>query len=511
MDRTPPQRRSDERGTVVVLTALLLVTLLGMAAFAVDLGWLYVNQLKVRKAAEAAALAGVVHMPLPNCAAPDAGTDPYTAALAIAQANGYVDGAGGVTVTPAQGDTCNQLKVTIDTSVGTFFMRVFGIDTVAITQSATAEQLPPLKIGSDESFLGTDPTVSGRTVDFWLAVNGRRKRKADGDPYGTNCIQSFCTSTDNPESRQPSYYYAVDVPAADAGKSLSVQVYDGVLWQENWSVYPVPGTPGDNSPLGATFGTQEYTVHFRLYPPDSTPSDWTDNSSHSSAVCSSTFHYVANGASSYRWDTLGGCPVTAQQGLYVLEVENPLYTWSNAWYEEYEDVTINAFSLRALVDGSTSNDVAVYGLGSMSIWTFEQGSHPTFKIVKLPQEYAGQRLLLRLFDAGDFSGNADLRITGELANVDCQYRVIDGDTGNVIRDWGPDDGESGCYLSIQNTGSGAEFQGDWVELSFDVPGDYTCSAGCWVYVDYDFSGASDIGERTTWEAYINGQPIHLVQ
>ena len=51
------------RGQVLVLFALLLTFLLGTAAFVVDLAWIWVNELKVQRAADAAALAGVVHLP----------------------------------------------------------------------------------------------------------------------------------------------------------------------------------------------------------------------------------------------------------------------------------------------------------------------------------------------------------------------------------------------------------------------------------------------------------------
>ncbi len=50
------------RGQVLVLFALMLTFLLGTAAFVVDLAWIWVNELKVQRAADAAALAGVVHL-----------------------------------------------------------------------------------------------------------------------------------------------------------------------------------------------------------------------------------------------------------------------------------------------------------------------------------------------------------------------------------------------------------------------------------------------------------------
>lgn len=58
-------RGGNERGATLVLAAAVLLVLMGMAGFAVDLGWLYSQGAEAQKAAEAAALAGVVHMPYP--------------------------------------------------------------------------------------------------------------------------------------------------------------------------------------------------------------------------------------------------------------------------------------------------------------------------------------------------------------------------------------------------------------------------------------------------------------
>ena len=66
-------------------------------------------------------------------------------------------------------------------------MRVFGINTVTINRHAIAEQLPPLKLGSDSNVLG------GSAEDFWVAVNGEERRKEDGDPFSTRCINDMCS------------------------------------------------------------------------------------------------------------------------------------------------------------------------------------------------------------------------------------------------------------------------------------------------------------------------------
>jgi len=146
-----------ERGATLVLSAMVLVVVIGMAGFAVDLGWLFLKSTETQKAAESAALAGVVHMPNPSSTPWGPGAEAFDTAIDVASRNGYTSG---VSPNEVVGKP-NQLNVSVSTTVPTFFMKVFGISDVSFTRDATAEQLPPLKIGSDESYLGTDPTIPG--------------------------------------------------------------------------------------------------------------------------------------------------------------------------------------------------------------------------------------------------------------------------------------------------------------------------------------------------------------
>jgi hypothetical protein len=56
-------RQRDERGVVLVVTALLLVVLLGIAGFAIDLGYAYEQRRQVQNSADAAALGAAQDLP----------------------------------------------------------------------------------------------------------------------------------------------------------------------------------------------------------------------------------------------------------------------------------------------------------------------------------------------------------------------------------------------------------------------------------------------------------------
>ena len=55
--------RRDERGQTLVVVALMLTALFGFVGLVMDIAWFEVNLIRVQRAADAAALAGVVYLP----------------------------------------------------------------------------------------------------------------------------------------------------------------------------------------------------------------------------------------------------------------------------------------------------------------------------------------------------------------------------------------------------------------------------------------------------------------
>jgi Flp pilus assembly protein TadG len=491
--------RFEERGAILVLSAMALVILMGMAAFAVDYGWLAYNRLEVRKAAEAAALAGVVHMPLPGSETWGAGAGAYDTAIDVAGRNGYVNGVDGASVSPTETLSPHQVKVSITDEVQTFFLQMFLGSRVTVSGDATAEQLPLLKLGSDESHLG------GPGDQLWVAINGERRRKGSGDPYSTYCDFSTqeCGVSSNSEHRSPAYYYAVEVGPGAAGL-LDVSVYDGPQLDRGG----IDVDTGEYSFNGGAGIDLNWTLTFNLYAPDSTPNTWTDNST---LVCTTTFGYDSPSAAINDWYSLGGCG-GASNGTYVLAIT----VGGN-------EASVSAFALEATVGGSGS-DVAVYGLGAMSLWMNEDNSTPTFKVVRLDDVYAGSEVEIGLFDPGDATGLAEMSFTGAFSGYDCLMQVTDengvpldggawhsdGWWNNALAGGAGDWAGSSCGITTSQSGNARIYNGDWIKLRFVIPPEHDCSnngGNCWTTVFYDFDDSPF--DRTTWTARVNGTPVHL--
>ena len=167
-------RRSREHGYIVVVTALLLPLLLLMAAFAIDAGLFYYRANQLQRVADAAALAGVTHMPqFPSAEA--------TAREVIAR-NGITDDADHDILVEAL-DT-RKIRVTIrDRKIPTFFGQVVK-DRFEAQRKATAEYLSQIPLGSTLNAIGTGnlpPVASEGQQNFWLSASGFCTAKEDGD------------------------------------------------------------------------------------------------------------------------------------------------------------------------------------------------------------------------------------------------------------------------------------------------------------------------------------------
>jgi hypothetical protein len=152
---TKPRRRS--RGQVIVIFAGAMLAFMGLMAIVIDVSWYWANTLRVQRAADAAALAGVVWLPNLYSSAD-------TTARAEATKNGYTAGVGGTTMTTMK-DPSNDRKliVTISTPVPSFFARVIGIATFPVSRTSKAEFILPVAMGSPENYYGVFGDIRGAT------------------------------------------------------------------------------------------------------------------------------------------------------------------------------------------------------------------------------------------------------------------------------------------------------------------------------------------------------------
>lgn len=486
--------RHREHGYVMVTFALLLIPMLLMVGLSVDVGRWYSRTSDIQKAADAAALAGVVWLP-------DLATA-TTYAKAAAKRNGFEDGVNGVTVkTTAVSDT--RLRVTItDPNVGSFFWEKLGGRKITLSRKGTAEYVLPVPLGSPENKLGNNPVSTPvYTPNLWASISAPYTDYNNGDPYSTKCgagsSGTRCSQT-NAEYRTTGYLYIVDVPQAGVGQSLNVQVYDAGHYAR--SNYPNVET-ADNGSVNTSF---------EFFKPDNTPLDIFDglNSTYSmSGKCtqgSGKWTILSNETSNtYKnnWQILCRIGSVPAAGQYVMQVKTSnipgVTDAGDGW---------NQFSIQALSAGTTQP--ALYTTGDLSLFNNlpnQTGSFSsTFYLTKVLPLHAGKTLQVSLFDPGDgTTGTYYVNVLGPGGTTqNCTYTV----RGGTYTASNP------CKILTRSGGSNA-YNGKWLDIRVAIPTTYNCTTDCWWKVRYDFNSITGNGpnDRTVWAARVIGDPVHLVE
>jgi len=519
-------KEQTQHGAAVIIVAASMMVLLGFAAFSIDFGWLYLNGVRIQHGADAAALSGVVYEPGDQ-------TTAYSEARNSAAENGYIHGAAGTTVTPVDYaedplavDSPYQLRVTVDHNVDTFFMRLFGVDSISMTRTAVAEYVLPLPMGSDLPYFGEDPATDGREPHFWANIHGYYTGREMGDRYSSQCDGGGAGSscTENPERRATTYSdagvpitggYVYGIELDDSASGLTVEVFDGPFYEDGHDFF----LAGDN-PQGA----DSPHTWFILYAPDPTPLNTSDNE----VLCSwradpemspgdfdgdgdvgwydwgtSTVHYdldddldgdgdvdwddfdepgsgFTNGAADL-WHNLCLAPDRGA-GVYPLRVVT----------DAADEQGLNRFSLRASTSGGSQP--RVYGLGDMSVYVNFADNEATLDLAEVQPVHAGKDMVIELWDPD--SGNAGTEIImpdGILPS--CSWNKIGQSSTDLIN----------CDINYATN----TFHNSQLEIRVHIPEDYTCSTDCWWQIKVTYPGGAN--DTTTWSAHIEGNPVSLVE
>jgi hypothetical protein len=466
---------ADERGAALIWVAGSLVALLAFTALAVDMGWYYLNGTRLQRAADAGALAGVIHIPA------EPGTA-LTMAMNAVNANGFDP----ILVTDRV-VTDNSYEVTVDAEVPTFFAGVIGFDTLPLRRTATAEYVKPVPMGSPFSTFGY-----GYDDDqgFWAAIQAPYTAKEHGDPHATKCVKTSqkgkCTGGSNSAAdyRPEGYWYAVEVPTG--ANNVKVDIFDAGFYDRN----NFAGTGDEENLTDTAPGGAD--MHFQLYAPDSTPLNPKDNAA--IAGCSLDLDSGEKEAVyKEKWKRL--CTLgNPDPGLYALRVWTTGTGGGSSHYALSVDV------------GGVSGE-RIYAIDDMSVFTNDVAGSGTAYVylAEVDPMHAGHKLEVRFYDPGEGSGNAYMTVyDGDNKIPSCSWSSTDEDGDST------GSGSGACKIKTTTNGN-ANFNGEWIAASIDIPSDYTCDMDdeldCWWYMKLDLNNAHD---RTTWEAHIGGNPVRLV-
>lgn len=508
--RIEQSRADHEHGFVAVLIALSLTIMLMFAAFTVDFGSWYTRAGELKRAADAAALAGVVWMPEFDLA--------QQYALEAAAKNGFVNGVNNISVTVQDIPNNNrQLKVTIrDNKAKQFFSRLV-TGNQSIGRTSTAEYVLPVPLGSPENVFGTGNlalTGQAATQNFWAAINGYCAGHESGDPLSAwwesydSGNNNGCNngSAQNADDYDPNgYLYAIDVPVG--GQSLAIDVYDGSF---NRSGSAMDILLSQNS-------SQSITTLYTVYSLNATPLDI----SNLTPVPNQPVTVTTNDATyQNQWKNLYTF-ANAAAGRYYVRVQTPVQTTNSRGS--------NGYALRARSGGSTSACTTItnpttcpqlHAISAMSIYANLSGTSASFYLAQIDAIHAGKTMRINLFDTGEGANTVEIYGPDGVAKSFTWTTPCSPQTPP----YGGCSG-SGTSLDVSNTGcpgsgcpqpyaglrSTSKYSDRFITIDIPLPSNYNGFLGnYWWKIRYTMTNGTPT-DRTTWSVNIVGDPVHLLQ
>ena len=541
------------------MAAVLAIPMIGMAAFAIDVGQWYVAAREAQRAADAAALAGVTYLPGNQQKA-------FETAQTYASRNGHDDDALDVEVVTGLDNGPTQLKVTVSKRVPSVLGGLFGVSGNTITRSAVADYAGPVPLGSPCNAYGNDPepedrrsSVCADTGDFWGNVGSPKASKGSGDAYQNGaCSTSFagCTLGANVDYAKEGYFYSVTLEKPV--NNLAIEVFDPALVHvgdlcnkaklssakalgANAAV-PDPSTryadgatspycTGDQNFSGESGGyTNMVATQFLVRDPGT--NSWDPLSFPVRSGCSGTGTYpgytgdlsqvlnTSSAAYSTKPTPLAGQVSIAQQPGYVAQVFRrwvPLCTIANAPAGTYliqvktngvgsdNGNGHNRFALRAYSssDSSAKEAIAISGFSKMAMYANLPNATSKFYLARVPSGAAGQILNVNLFDVGDATKPGTISVLAPPRSG----VTFTGCTGKgVVNATMPT-----CSLN----GVNSKYNGQWQTISVPIPSGYRCddrdSSDCWVRLEFKYGDGNQPSDTTSWSAAIEGDPVRLVE
>jgi len=504
------QRRGGERGYVLAVAAMVLVPLVLAAGFAVDIGAWYADGLRMQRAADAAALAGVTWLPDLDRAG--------SVARSVARQNGFDDADPDIAVTVRR-RAASRLEVRIDRGHAAQYFSSLVVDGKSIRRTAVAEYTAGVPLGSPRNYIGTGSTDTGGAAPegFYLAINGYCALKENGDPFAPGFegnddprppyIRCPAPTPNRQHTAAPQYTYTVDVPAGRVDP-IEVRVFSP------WTNQTPPIDPSDRDPFSTTFTVRA---------PDGTPFNDADNPLARCTGAGEANPTVADDdvdPSTVAQDVMFGRPgwlrvctiaSTSPPGTYLVQVG--IDDDSSTLHHHNTFGLVATYSGRRVACDSRTDPQCprVAAKDWLSIYADTGSPQAEFYLADVPATAAGRKMSVTMFDPGE--GGQLIRIIDPAGHeMPFTWKTLDGRYVQSSPVTALD--VSGCDNQPQigpGRGGTCKFNERWVQMSIDLPADYATRypTDHWWRIKYEYS--STVTDRTTISVTIGGTPVHLVE
>jgi Putative Flp pilus-assembly TadE/G-like len=343
-------RLREERGSVLVITAISMVAMLGMTALVVDVGSWYQVRRQAQDAADAAALAGAADLP---SSASTATTDAQT------YGNKNMNCTSCTTVTTPYGGNSSEIQATVTTTAPSFFGHLFGITSAAVKETAIAEAPAPSVSGplfaSSTSCSAITGNVNSSTIQGIVTNGGmsattgwnnatvssvETNTGACGAPNDNNGSDTFSTTT----SDSGTLPYPVDYRAAS--QTITCNGNDATVTESGQTNTANDTTSNDTytySQSSLTFSANQMNTLSGVYCASSITLD-------NSAPISGNATFIANSFSGGQSDTgtvtpADGSLLMWQTGSSELQINSPCFINGTVIFAPYAEIFLNSNAL----------------------------------------------------------------------------------------------------------------------------------------------------------------------
>jgi Flp pilus assembly protein TadG len=510
LDKVKRRQADREQGFIMVMTAIVMTMMVLFAGLAVDVGSWNERGAELKRAADAAALAGVVWMPDFNKA--------QQVALDTAQKNGFTNGQNNITVTVQQVPNNNrQLKVTITDGKAKQWFSKLATGSQAITRGSTAEYVLPVPLGSPKNTFGTGNLLGGSdTENFWAAVNGYCAGHESGDDrlgyyesYSNSATgATACNngSAHNGAYDPNGYLYAIELPSAVS--SLKLDVYDAPYYNS-----------GSTSEKNLGSGNQSITTIYQIYNRNTTPLDLSNLQLLQTTTLSADqapATYQNKWATMYTWSN-------AQPGTYYVRVKTLAGELNSRGSNGFglRAYTGSSFTTCTTIQGQSNYSATcpqIHGVDAISIYASIANTAPTFYLAQVDPVHGGKTMRVTLFDPGEGANSIQiLDPNGNAANFSwstpCNPPTPPSGVG-ACSGSGTSIDVSGSgnqpYSPMSSGTTGSTYNDRYIVIDVALPPNYQQQFGTKVWWKVKYSVSGTVTDRTTWNVNIVGDPVHLL-
>ena len=528
----------QEGGYIIAQAALLLIPLMIFAAFATDIGFWYVQGQKAQRTADAASLGGVPLLPDIDAAIAEA--------RAVAARNGFVDATpnnnsdyltGPLPQVEVTSPRPGALEVKVRREEQSFLGRLV-LDSIAVERFAIAEFVPSLYLGNPSSALGTGTIPQsdlGVPPDLtWLALNAYCTDMERGDHLMagyTNGIVDRTYSTCGPGRGRvapgttvnphydPDAYVFVAETQPGAGP-IDLQLFE-------------PGVNCTDAPrrvLDTGDSQRAPRIDYRVYGPSTSLNHRSfveNNAPIAAGVFSSGACYTNSPSRDGWWPMATGLAAPAEGGYYYVQLATRGPGLAGSGLAFWSETGINFLSMKANRSGNPNACIfsaadptcpKLYALEWLPMFRDLDNTEDEFYLTEIDDSHAGATMNIRVFDPADGAISVQFADPTGTA-VPFTYRWADTSllnfSGSGYRETTPRQAGSRCSWGGGGsnpcllTSPFADFNDHMLEITVDIPADYTCGGNCWWTVRYTTGGG--VGDRTNWSINFLGDPVQLVE